>query len=107
MTRLPSTSVAFSFSRTIQITCSYVAGPAAVGGRSESFLDDRAIVREPTTLPCLHRGYVALVGLTLVALLLAAPGPDAVPAARAGTPRWLLGIGGRGLDIEPRAYLGL
>jgi len=47
------------------------------------------------------------VGLTLVALLLAAPGPDAVPAARAGTPRWLLGIGGRGLDIEPRAYLGL
>ena len=35
------------------------------------------------------------------------PVADAVPAARAGTPRWLLGIGGRGLDIEPRAYLGL
>ena len=47
------------------------------------------------------------MGLTLVALLLAAPGPDAVPAARAGVPRWLLGIGGSGFDIEPRAYAGL
>src|SRR5205085_4881780 len=70
--------------------------PLAPGGRSASFLDERPIVRAPTTLPRRHRGYVALVGLTLAALLLAAPGPRAVPATVAGKPEWLLGIFGRG-----------
>ncbi len=77
------------------------------GARSGSFLDDRLILREPTALARRHRGPIALAGLTLVASLLAAPGPDLVPAAAAHAPRWLLGIAGGGFDIETKAYLGL
>ena len=42
-----------------------------------------------------------------MALLLAAPGPRAVPATVAGKPRWLLGIFGSGFALAPRVYLGL
>jgi alpha-1,6-mannosyltransferase len=62
-------------------------------------------LRQPTTRRGL--GTLALVGLTLVALPLAAPGPGLVPAAAAASPRWLLGIAGRGFELGGRAYLGL
>lgn len=78
-----------------------------MGERSASFLDDRLILREPTATERRHRGSIALAALTLVALLLAAPGPDLVPAAATSAPRWLLGIAGGGFDIETKAYLGL
>jgi alpha-1,6-mannosyltransferase len=54
------------------------------------------------------RGSLALVALTLVALPLAAPGPGRlVPAALASSPRWLLGITGRGFGLGGKTYLGL
>ncbi len=54
-----------------------------------------------------RRGSLALVGLTVVALPLAAPGPALVPAAVASSPRWLLGIAGRGFALHGRTYLAL
>ena len=45
--------------------------------------------------------------LLLVAIPLAAPGPELVPGAATSAPRWLLGPFGEGFGITPAAYLAL
>ena len=52
-------------------------------------------------------GIAGLIGLCLVSVALAAPGPDLVPATAGGEPGWLLGLYGGGLGIGGGVYLGL
>jgi hypothetical protein len=49
----------------------------------------------------------AAVILLLVAVPLAAPGPELVPGAAVGEPGWLLGVFGGGFGIAPGTYLVL
>lgn len=50
---------------------------------------------------------MALLGLAIVAVPLAAPGPELVPASSAGEPRWLMGLYGEGFGLEGASYLAL
>ncbi|HWM64705.1 MAG TPA: polyprenol phosphomannose-dependent alpha 1,6 mannosyltransferase MptB [Solirubrobacterales bacterium] len=52
-------------------------------------------------------GFAGLIGLALVAVPLAAPGPGLVPAARGDGPGWLLGLYGEGLGIGAGTYYAL
>lgn len=52
-------------------------------------------------------GFAGLAGLALVAVPLAAPGPELVPSAHDGGPGWLLGLYGEGLGVGPGGYYAL
>ncbi len=50
---------------------------------------------------------VAAVALALIAIPLAAPGPELVPGAAESAPGWVLGVFGDGFGLAPEAYLVL